>query len=291
MEGRLRAWLAGQGFPKPRSITPVKAGLGDTTLWKISQSDDKGDLLVSIFAAGAGDGADRERVAMEAAARQGIPAPEVVLLDDMDGQPVLVTTWCPGKPALQDLQQSPGDAHRIGMAMGETLGRLHLVAAPKNLAPANRWIALGGEALEQISRQLELVPEANRLLHLDYHPDNVLIDNGGVSGVIDWANTLPGPPHMDVARSRAILRSVRVGGLMPAAMMTALDAFEEGLVAGHAGVIGPDPHPELSTAWGMAMTVDDLAGQVGKPESWATEAVLDRLREERDRLIERAETT
>jgi aminoglycoside phosphotransferase (APT) family kinase protein len=196
---------------------------------------------------------------MEAAARHDVPAPEVLLAEEMDGQPVLVTTWCPGEPALQALERSPGDAHRIGMAMGGSLGRLHQIAAPDGLAPPDRWIDRGGDAL---------------------------IDNDEVAGIIDWENTLPGPPHMDVARSRAILRSVRIGKLMPAAMMTALDEFEEGLVAGHASVVGADPHPELSTAWGMAMTVDDLAGQAGKPESWVTGDLVEELREKRDRLIE-----
>lgn len=285
MEERIRDWLAKRGFPKPGSITPVKAGLGSTTLWKISRSAGEVDLLVRVFAAGAEDAAARERVAMEAAARHDVPAPGVALADELDGQPVLVTTWCPGETVLQALQRSPGDAYRIGVAMGEALGGLHLITAPDDLAPADRWIDRGGEALRPIRDQLERVPHADRLLHLDYHPDNVLIDNGEVSGLIDWANTLPGPPHMDLARSRAILQSVRVGRLMPAEMATVLDEFEEGLVAGHSEIIGPDPHLELSAAWGVAMTVDDLAGQVGKPGSWVTEAVIGWLREDRDRLI------
>ena len=286
MKERIRTWLAEHGFTEARSIAPVKAGLGDTTLWRISHPAGDSDLLVRIFTTGKDDAAARERVAMEAAARHDVPAPEVLLAEEMDGQPVLVTTWCPGEPALQVLERSPGDAHRIGMAMGGSLGRLHQIAAPDGLAPPAHWIDRGGEALTPIRHHLERAPDADRLLHLDYHPANVLIDNDEVAGIIDWENTLPGPPHMDVARSRAILRSVRIGKLMPAAMMTALDEFEEGLVAGHASVVGADPYPELSTAWGMAMTVDDLAGQVGKPESWVTGDLVEELRRKRDQLIE-----
>lgn len=112
-----------------------------------------------------------------------------------------------------------------------------------------------------------------------------MIDGDNIAGIIDWANTLPGPSHLDLARSRAIVQVAKTARLFPPAAADVLDRFEEGLSAGHANVIGPDPHPELSAAWGMAMTADDLTGQVGKPWSWVTEAVLERLRDERDRLI------
>ena len=32
---------------------------------------------------------------------------------------------------------------------------------------------------------------------------------GAITAVIDWPNTLPGPPHIDLGRSRAILQMVR----------------------------------------------------------------------------------
>lgn len=47
--------------------------------------------------------------------------------------------------------------------------------------------------------------EANRppqsrgaICHCDFHPFNVLVDNGRVSGVLDWANTMIGDPAMDL---------------------------------------------------------------------------------------------
>src|SRR5262249_32303112 len=45
-----------------------------------------------------------------------------------------------------------------------------------------------------------------RLLHLDLHPLNVLVDDtGAVTGVIDWANAAVGDPVLDQARSWSIL--------------------------------------------------------------------------------------
>ena len=49
------------------------------------------------------------------------------------------------------------------------------------------------------------------LLHLDFHPANVLVDGvGRVTGVIDWANAVAGPPVADLARTWAIFATALV---------------------------------------------------------------------------------
>ena len=45
------------------------------------------------------------------------------------------------------------------------------------------------------------------LLHLDYHPQNVLVKGLRVTGVIDWVNTDIGDRHLDAAMTAAILSS------------------------------------------------------------------------------------
>jgi aminoglycoside phosphotransferase (APT) family kinase protein len=50
-------------------------------------------------------------------------------------------------------------------------------------------------------------------IHRDYHPSNVLWNNGAVSGVVDWVNGCRGPAGIDVGWCRhnlANLHSVRV---------------------------------------------------------------------------------
>jgi aminoglycoside phosphotransferase (APT) family kinase protein len=212
--------------------------------------------------------------------------PEVVSADVLDGRPVLLLTWLEGVPAREALLAAPAGAAAIGERLGETLGRINRVTAPNGLAPAGEWIERGGPALAPLRDRLQRVPNAARLIHLDFHPLNVLMASGEVIGVIDWTNTLSGPPHMDLARSRAILRVAATVMREQPGFAEVVGAGEAGLVAGHWRVAGPDPHPALSEAWGLAMTIEDIAGHVGKPGSGVTPALLDAFRQERNTLIE-----
>lgn len=285
MDEQVRAWLVRNGFPEDHDLTPMQPGLGATTLWKVSQPPPAAPLVVRLFRDGSGAAADREYLAMRAAMEHQLPVPTVIARDQIDGRPVMITTFAPGLPAAKLLRENPESARHIGAMMGRELGRLHQVAAPPDLAPSDQWIERGGDALASMRPLLEPVPHQDRLLHLDYHPNNILMANGEITAIVDWENALPGPPHMDLARSRAIVQSAKLGGLFPAELGAMLDQFESGLVDGHREVVGPDPLPELSAAWGLSMAVDDLTGHLGKPDSWVTEDILDRLRDMRDASI------
>lgn len=245
--------------------------------------------VVRIFPESGHENAEREQLAMTAAVRHRLPVPSVVLKGMVVSRPALVTEFVVGCTVLEELRKRRGESRAIGKTMGETLGHLHEIPAPAGITRYRHdWVDRGGPALDAIRRMLLELPRQDRLIHLDYHPMNVLVDDGCVTGVIDWENALAGPPHMDVARSRAILHVAKETKRVPAGEKDVLDQFEHGFVEGHESAIGRDPHPELSAAWGAAMTVEDLAGHLGKPGSFVTAELLGALTEERDALIERA---
>jgi len=286
LQAELRSWLIRAGFPEDIELTEMQRGMGSTEMWSFVPPPKASALVVRIFAEGAGAAAEREYLAMDAAARHGLPVPAIVTRGTVRHRPLLVTTFIPGAPASQTLEAHPEWAHALGVVLGETLGRVHEVAAPDGLkGRANAWIDRGGPSLLAVRGLLDVVPRQDRLLHLDYHLHNVLLHDGRMAGVIDWENTLAGPPHMDLARTRAILRAAVLGDLVPTQRHEAFAQFERGLVAGHAQVIGDDPFPELSAAWGLAMTVDDLTRQMGKPGGAITRTLVERLAEERDALM------
>ncbi|MEU2620904.1 phosphotransferase [Streptomyces sp. NPDC007157] len=78
--------------------------------------------------------------------------------------------------------------------------------------------AEGGALLASLLRRLHAVPgrdpadPGSRVLHLDLHPDNVMLTPDGPR-VIDWTNAEDGPPGLDWAMSAVILAQVAVGEL------------------------------------------------------------------------------
>ncbi|RLC58018.1 MAG: hypothetical protein DRI30_03265 [Chloroflexi bacterium] len=62
-------------------------------------------------------------------------------------------------------------------------------------------------------------PPENVICHGDFHPLNVLMKDGRVTGVVDWAMTVVGDPAFDVASTRVLL------GLAPMSMPAAIDSL------------------------------------------------------------------
>ncbi|MFD0021851.1 phosphotransferase [Streptomyces sp. NPDC058382] len=69
--------------------------------------------------------------------------------------------------------------------------------------------------LHTVPARLSADPE-DRILHLDLHPDNVMLTAAGPV-VIDWSNTEEGPPALDRAMTALILAQVAVDPRSPAA--------------------------------------------------------------------------
>jgi aminoglycoside phosphotransferase (APT) family kinase protein len=107
----------------------------------------------------------REAEVMAHARAHGFPVPEVLdVLDD-----ALVLERVEGPTMLADLRGGPWRVTRHARTLADLHRRLH-----------------------------EIPFEGEQLLHLDFHPDNVLLSTGGPV-VIDWANACGGEPALDVA--------------------------------------------------------------------------------------------
>ncbi len=62
-------------------------------------------------------------------------------------------------------------------------------------------------------------PREDVICHGDFHPLNVLMKDGNVTGVVDWAMTVVGDPAFDVASTRVLL------GIAPMSMPTIIDSL------------------------------------------------------------------
>jgi aminoglycoside phosphotransferase (APT) family kinase protein len=115
----------------------------------------------------------REGMAMEHARRHGYPVPRVVEIRDN----ALVLERVDGPTMAQVMLRRPWRARAHVRLLARLHQQLHQIEAPPELASAGP-----GETL----------------IHLDFHPENVLMSpNGPV--VIDWTNARSGDPALDVA--------------------------------------------------------------------------------------------
>lgn len=121
----------------------------------------------------AGGNPEREVLVMEHARAKGYPVPRVLEL----AHDSLVLERIEGPTMLADLQRRPWRLRAHARMLAELHDRLHTIVAPPALPAAG---------------------EGDRLLHLDLHPENVILSPGGPV-VVDWANARRGQPPLDVA--------------------------------------------------------------------------------------------
>jgi hypothetical protein len=106
-----------------------------------------------------------------------------------------------------------------------------------------------GELLADLHTRLHAVPPrrsgnpGDRVLHLDLHPDNVILTAGGPV-LIDWRNAVDGPPDLDVALTALIMAEVTAGSYVGARF---IPVAREVLTA-FLGRTGGDPLGQLDRA-------------------------------------------
>jgi aminoglycoside phosphotransferase (APT) family kinase protein len=125
---------------------------------------------------------EREVAAMEHARLHGFPVPSARAQSDTD----IVLERLSGPTMLDDLARRPWLIARHATTLARLHDQLHSIPAPG-------WLD-------------SPVGDGDALLHLDLHPDNVLITPSGPM-VIDWPNAARGPAASDVAHTWIVLAS------------------------------------------------------------------------------------
>jgi Ser/Thr protein kinase RdoA (MazF antagonist) len=123
---------------------------------------------------------EREVAAMEHARARGYPVPAARALNETD----IVMTRLTGRTMLEDMMERPWRMARHATTLAQLLDRLHALPAP-------RWLPAP-------------VGDGESLLHLDLHPENVILSAQGPM-VIDWPNAARGPGAADIAHTWLVL--------------------------------------------------------------------------------------
>ena len=257
--GHLRAELGAPGLTYAEPPAAISGGY-DTKIFGFRLSGAAAPFSASLILRVLGNNypparALSERATQNAIAGLGYPAP-LVLLASADpailGGAFLVMERVAGRTLL--------DARRIGVAsvLADMQLRLHaldaevlLQALDREGPPISREVAtfeghlarlerriahakLGG--LEKAMRWLSdrRPPPGPRVVcHGDFHPQNILMADGRVTGVLDWPNVIVADREFDVAATRAI-RFIPAGVLgVPRALRRLVEIAARILAARH----------------------------------------------------------
>jgi aminoglycoside phosphotransferase (APT) family kinase protein len=219
-----------------------------------------------------------ERATQNAVAGLGYPAPRVLLASAdpaILGGAFLVMERLSGRPLLA--------VRRVGIAsvLVETQLKLHaldaavlLEALDREGPPITREVATfeghldrlqhrvsagGLHGLEHAMRWLvenRPASETPRVIcHGDFHPQNILMENDRVTGVIDWPNVVVAERAFDVASTRVILGLVPVGLMgVPPALRGIVDLARRVLAARYvAGYRRREPRGAIRLAYYEAL--------------------------------------
>jgi Ser/Thr protein kinase RdoA (MazF antagonist) len=191
----------------------------------------------------------RESTILEALRATDLPTPEPVATLPGNG---VVMSWLPGQvdlPArperswMKELARSLCTIHQTDIQVPfeyESWNDTRNQPAPDWWPDAVLWQT----AQAATARSPDYEP---RFVHRDYHPVNVLWEQGRICGVVDWINACMGPQGIDVAHCRLNL-AIMYG-------IEAADAFLDAYASGRPGYVH-DPFWDLDDALGALPNVE-----------------------------------
>lgn len=196
-------------------------------------------------------------------AEAGFPVPEVILVGTHAAGHLLVLSWVKGVTVAEALQARPDHACQLGWAVGKVHAQLHTVPVTPELRAEFQTLASPN-------------PVSPVLLHLDYHPKNVMTDGVRVTGVIDWQNVQLGDPRYDLARSVSVLCAEPNIRAFPPPLKKVIRDFRQGYCLGY-GLTASDPFGTLAPflAWSGEFMLRDMEERLTPYEAqqvrrWAT---------------------
>jgi len=270
-----RRWIEGATGGRVISVG-VMSGATSSLLHSVDveASAGRSTLVLRRFTDGAWakrepDLAKREARSLQHARRAGLPTPELIALDadgSHCGVPATLVTRVEGNVVLD-----PSDRSEWLKGLARAAAEIHRVEAAGFPWKYTRYNQRDRLSVPSWSQQpdawktaIEVVegPQpgyAECFVHRDYHPSNVLWQNGRASGVVDWVNGCRGPAAIDVAWCRHNLANLHD--------VSVADGFLSAYVAEAGTEFRYDPY------WDLMSVVELLPGPPSMYEGWRAAGV------------------
>jgi aminoglycoside phosphotransferase (APT) family kinase protein len=230
-----RLGLRAAGFAEPPALIPCgwEAYIYRFRCYgRVPRSFDR-PLVLRLYAGPRGlPRARREFAAQTHAHRLGYPVPEPLLLEKDSGHlggPFIVMEHVPGETLLDLLRGNWLRILEVPTRLAEAHRRLHALPAGGLAVQPVPFLTRHLAALRHTLRDYDLdglkaalrwldahrPPETDspRLLHLDFHPVNLIARDDGESVALDWSEADVGDMHADLATTLLLLRHAPVEGL------------------------------------------------------------------------------
>ena len=187
-------------------------------------------LVLRIYGSAQGVPRARREFAVQRALHlAGQPVAEPLVVEDgcgLFGSPFLIMEYLPGETLLDYLRHHKTHVLGVGVRLAEQHARLHRLPASDFPAPAGPFLErrlaevgafVRNYGLEGLAAGLDWLrthrpgePERPALLHLDFHPVNLMVAPGRPPAVLDWSEADVGDRHADVAATVLLIDSAPV---------------------------------------------------------------------------------
>lgn len=266
--------LGQMGIHEITSIEVVTGGR-DTKLWRVNAS---GTLYaLRVFRPEQAETLKREIIAMRLADESQVRVPEVVASTTLQTYPALLLSWCEGRTLYEVFQLGIGDLETLAREFGSMLARIHSVPFGSEPGPRGDWFGWQGTNCPELRAWIDChQSETPRLLHLDYHPLNVMVEAGHITSVLDWANAHLGDPRADVARTMTLMSTAVPEG--EAAMRQLAETFNRLWLDEYQRTAGALEDMPLFYLWAGLATWNDLVRKPNRDEVGIGEEYMSAVR-------------
>lgn len=144
-----------------------------------------------------------------------IPIPSVFEIIKIENRSGIIYERVPGNSLLEEFISTPEKTENIGCLLAKYHFDFHKIKA-KHLIPLHVRLSKGIEKNELLTEQKRFIsqvlanlPEGDNLLHMDYHPGQILQSDQG-EFILDWGAACKGNPLADVASTVVLLRIAEI---------------------------------------------------------------------------------
>lgn len=183
------------------------------------------DWVLKLFEPGyPAEAADLEQQSIDEALRLGIPTLACHGRVEVDGRPGLLLDRVRGDSLTKQAERNPLKIRSGAKALGTTHVLVHESPTSEFTEIRRATIAaldtppmafLDQAQKARAAALIDGLPEGDRILHLDFHTENVFIE-GDAYTILDWQTTLRGDPAADVAMTVLLIRDAELWPGTPA---------------------------------------------------------------------------